>query len=502
VVEAAFRAIARAAELIDMRQHHGAHPRMGATDVCPLVPISGVSDDEAVEWARKLARRVGEELHIPVYLYEKAASQSGRRNLAHIRAGEYEGFAEKIKWPEWEPDFGPREFNPSAGQTAIGVRDFLIAYNVNLNTQSVRRANSVAFDVREKGRVRTEDGKPWGKPVLGPDDEPERLPGRCKAVKGIGWYVEEYGIAQVSMNLTDINATPLHIAFDECVESANRRGLRVTGSELVGLVPKRCLLEAGRYFLQKQNRSWGISEEELLHLAVKSLGLDELKPFDPKEKVIEYRIGEQLKGLVALSLRRFADLLASESPAPGGGSVAALCGALAASLGCMVANLSANKRGWDERVPEFSRWAEVAQELKDELLRLVDEDTEAFSQVLEAYRLPKGSDEEQAARSRGIEQANQKAARVPARVMETAVRCLDVLEEMVETGNPSSVTDAGVGALCAHTAIEGAALNVRVNLQGITDRAVSDELLAQAQDLVSKSRRARDRILQAVESKL
>src|SRR6266446_7377618 len=401
-VEAAFRGIQKASELIDMRKHKGAHPRMGATDVCPFIPVSNVSWEEAIECANRLVKRVGEELKIPVYLYEKAAKNKSRSNLALIRAGEYEGFAEKIKKPEWKPDFGPVKFNEKAGATAIGAREFLVAYNVNLNTKSVRRANSVAFDVREQGRFKTEDGTPSGKKVLDAKGKPVRIPGMLKHVKAIGWFVKEYGIAQVSMNLTNIEETPLHVAFDACVESAAKRGLRVTGSEIVGMVPKRSLTDAGRHFLRKQKWSEGASEEELIDLAVRSMGLSELKPFDPREKVIELKIESGSKSLVKMNLREYCNETLSDSPAPGGGSVAALMGALGASLGGMVANLSAGKRGWDDKLEYFSDWAVKAQQLKDELLSLVDEDTAAFNKVMEAFGLPKQSAEEKAARAAAL----------------------------------------------------------------------------------------------------
>jgi glutamate formiminotransferase/formiminotetrahydrofolate cyclodeaminase len=502
VAEAAFRAIRKASELIDMRKHKGAHPRMGATDVCPIIPISGISFEECVQVARKLGQRVGEELGIPVYLYEKAASAPYRSNLADIRAGEYEGFAEKIRQPEWRPDFGPSEFNLTAGGTVIGVRDFLIAYNVNLNTRSERRANSIAFDVREKGRTKTEDGTPNGKPVLGEDGEPIRIPGTCKAVKAIGWVVEEYGIAQVSMNLTDISVTPLHVAFDACVNSAHARGLRVTGSELVGLLPKKCLLDAGRYFLEKQQWSTGASEEELIHIAIKSMGLDELKPFDPKEKIIEYRIADTGKKLVDLNLRQFCNETASDSPAPGGGSVAALCGAVGASLGAMVANLSAGKRGWDDKLAFFSEWATKGQNLKDELLRLVDEDTQAFNRVMEAIKMPKGTDEEKAARAAALEAANKLAAETPFRVMQTAFSSYHLLATMADQGNPNSITDAGVGALCVHTAVAGAGLNVKINLGGIKDIAWRDDLRSRTDALLAQSDQYKAAIMAIVDSKM
>ena len=503
VIEAAFRAIQKAAALIDMRKHKGAHPRMGATDVCPLVPISGVSFEECVEYARRLGQRVGDELGIPVYLYEKASTAPNRKNLAVLRAGEYEGFAEKIYKEEWKPDFGPQEFNAKSGQSAIGVRDFLIAYNVNLNTKSVRRANSIAFDVRENGRVKTEDGTANGKPIIGNDGEPERVPGMLKSVKGIGWYVEEYGIAQVSMNLTDISITPLHKAFDACNESAFQRGLRVTGSEIVGLLPLKALLDAGRYFLRKQQWSEGASEEELIHIAVKSMGLSELYPFDPKEKIIEYKIADaQSRKLVKMNLREFCNETLSDSPAPGGGSVAALVGALGTSLGGMVANLSASKPGWDDRIEEFSDAAVQAQGIKDDLLRMVDEDTLAFNKVMEAIRMPKGTPEEREQRSAAIEFANQGAARVPLSVMEKAYEAYDLIRAMAQNGNPNSITDAGVGALCIHTCIEGASLNVRINLGGVKDVAVKNELAESVARILSESNNLKAEIMALVEEKM
>src|SRR5881409_159568 len=445
-VDAAFRGIKKAAELIDMRKHKSAHPRMGATDVCPFVPVSNVSWEEAIACAHQLARRVGDELNIPVYLYERAAKDKSRSNLSVIRAGEYEGFFEKIKDPVWKPDFGPSIFNEKSGATVVGARDFLVAYNVNLNTKAVRRANSVAFDVREQGRIKTEDGTPSGKPVLDAKGRPAHIPGMLKHVKAIGWFVEEYGIAQVSMNLTNIEETPLHVAFDACVESASKRGLRVTGSEIVGMVPKKCLVDAGRYFLRKQKWSEGASEEELIDIAVRSMGLSELKPFDPKEKVIELKIESDSKSLVKMNLREFCNETLSDSPAPGGGSVAALMGALGASLGGMVANLSAGKRGWDDQLEYFSVWAVKAQQLKDELLSLVDEDTGAFDKVIDAFALPKESAEEKAARSAAIESATKYAAEVPLKVMETASKSYELLSEMADKGNPASVSDVGVGA--------------------------------------------------------
>ncbi len=504
VVEGAFRGIKKAAELIDMRKHSGAHPRMGATDVCPFVPVSDVSWDEAIACANRLAARVGEELKIPVYLYERAAKDRARANLAVIRAGEYEAFAAKIKQPAWKPDYGPQSLNQTAGVTAIGARDFLIAYNVNLNTRSVRRANSVAFDVRENGRVKTDDGTPAGKPVLDDNGEPVRVPGLLKHVKAIGWYVEEYGIAQVSMNLTNIEETPLHVAFDACAESASKRGLRATGSEIVGMLPKKCLLDAGRYFLRKQNWSEGAAEEELIDIAVRSMGLSELKPFVAAEKIIELKIAAQSKqkSLVALNLRQFCNETLSDSPAPGGGSVAALMGALAVSLGGMVANLSAGKRGWEEQLRCFSDRAVQAQQLKDELLRLVDEDTAAFNQVMAAFGLAKQSAEEKAARSAAIESANKYAAEVPLHVIETASQGYDLLHEMAEKGNPASISDVGVGLLAVRACIEGAAMNVRINLGSLKDAGFKSRLLEKLSALVTASESRFEAARNLVEAKL
>jgi glutamate formiminotransferase / formiminotetrahydrofolate cyclodeaminase len=503
-VEAAFRAIKKAAELIDMRKHKGAHPRMGATDVCPFIPVSNVSWEEAIECANRLGKRVGEELKIPVYLYEKAAKDRLRSNLSVIRAGEYEGFFEKIKQPKWKPDFGPAVFNETSGATVIGVRDFLVAYNVNLNTKSVRRATSVAFDVREQGRVKTEDGTPSGKPVLDSNGEPVRIPGMLKHVKAIGWFVKEYGVAQVSMNLTNIEETPLHVAFDACVESAARRGLRVTGSEIVGMVPKKCLVDAGRYFLRKQRWSEGASQEELIDIAIRSMGLSELKPFDPKEKVIELKIesAEQKPSLAKMNLHDFCNETLSDSPAPGGGSVAALMGALGASLGGMVANLSAGKRGWDDRLEYFSDWAVKAQQLKDELLSLVDEDTAAFNKVMDAFGLPKESAEEKAARTAAIEEATKRAAEVPLKVMQTASRSYGLLTEMGENGNPASISDVGVGALATRACIDGAALNVRINLGQLKDEKFKTDLQEKVRTISADSEAQFKKITQVVEAKL
>jgi len=502
-VEAAFRGIQKAAELIDMRKQHGAHPRMGATDVCPFIPVSNVSWEEAIDCAKRLGKRVGEELKIPVYLYEKAAKDPARSNLSVIRSGEYEGFCEKIKDPAWKPDFGPAVFNQNSGATVIGARDFLVAYNVNLNTKAVRRATSVAFDVRENGRVKTEDGTPYGKPVLDAAGEPVRVPGLLKHVKAIGWYVEEYGMAQVSMNLTNLDETPLHAAFDACNEAASKRGLRVTGSEVVGMLPKKCLVEAGKYFLRKQKWSEGASEEELIAIAIRSMGLDELKPFDPKERIIELKMETAAKkSLVKMDLRQFCNETLSDSPAPGGGSVAALMGALGVSLGGMVANLSAGKRGWDDKIQYFSDWAVKAQQLKDELLFLVDEDTAAFNKVMEAFALPKESAEEKATRSTAIQLANKYAAEIPLRVMETASRSYQLLAEMGDQGNPASISDVGVGLLAVRACIDGAALNVRINLAGLKDEELKSSLQESVRRIRAASESEFQKISKLVETKI
>ena len=503
-VEAAFRGIKKAAELIDMPKHKGAHPRMGATDVCPFIPVNNVSWEEAIESANRLGKRVGEELQIPVYLYERAAREKSRANLAAIRAGEYEGFFEKIKQPEWKPDFGPAVFSEKSGATVIGVRDFLIAYNVNLNTKSVRRATSVAFDVREQGRVKTEDGTPSGKAVLDTHGEPVRVPGMLKHVKAIGWFVKEYGVAQVSMNLTNIEETPLHAAFDACVESAAKRGLRVTGSEIVGMVPKKSLVDAGRYFLRKQQWSEGVSEEELIEIAVRSMGLGELKPFVPKEKVIELKIASAtpVSSLAELKMREFCNETLSDSPAPGGGSVAALMGALGASLGGMVANLSAGKRGWDDKIEYFSDWAVKAQRLKDDLLSLVDEDTNAFNKVMDAFGLSRDSADEKAARAAAIERATKHAAEVPLKVMETAAKSYELLSQMAGTGNPASISDVGVGTLATRACIEGAAMNVRINLGQLKDEKFKSARRQKVQEICVDSEAQFKRINEVVESKI
>lgn len=503
VVEGAFHGIRKAAELIDMRTHKGAHPRMGATDVCPLIPVSGISMEEVVGYAQKLAARVGDELNIPVFLYEAAASTPERKNLATIRAGEYEGLEKKLRDPDWKPDYGPAKFSAQSGATVIGVRDFLIAYNVNLNTSSVRRTNSVAFDVREKGRVKREGDKLTGAIIRDEDGNPERIPGMCKGVKAIGWYIEEYGIAQISMNLTNISETTLHEAFEACRKSARKRGLRVTGSELVGLVPLKVMLDAGNYYLRQQKRSLGIPEREIIHFAVKSLGLDELGPFDPDQKIIEYRIRETTEQkLVALNVTDFAHRTASESPTPGGGSVAAYIGALGASLGTMVANLSAHKRGWDNRWEKFSDWAVRGEKLKSRLLELVDADTEAFNLVMKAFRMPKNTEEEKAQRRKQIESATRGAIEVPLEVMRVSSQAFEVLRAMAKEGLPSSVSDAGVGATAVRAAIYGAFLNVRINMPGITDEEYKHRTMEEADALRKNADREEEEILAIVTQNL
>ena len=497
VIEAAFQAIKKASELIDMSKHSGEHPRMGATDVCPLIPISGITMEETAAYAHELGKRVGESLQIPVFMYEAAATSPDRQNLAIIRAGEYEGMAAKLKDPKWHPDYGTNIFNERAGATVIGARDFLVAYNVNLNTTSVRRANSVAFDVRENGRIKTDAN---GKNVLDTSGEPIRIPGACKSVKAIGWYIEEYGIAQISMNLTNINETPLHIAFDACCQSAQGRGLRVTGSELVGLVPKSVLIDAGKHFLKQQKRSVGISEKELIHIAVRTLGLDELSPFDPSKKVIEYLLEDKSSHpLVQKNLIDFANETASESPAPGGGSISAYVGALGISLGTMVANLSSHKVGWDDKVDYFSDIADEGQKLKDTLLDLVDADTHAFNKIMDAIRMPKASDEEKVARKVAMHAATVGAIEVPLKVMNVSLDSMNILKEMAENGNPNSVSDAGVGALCARTAVEGAALNVKINCSGFDDKAYVADALSQADNMLQRAKKMEREIIEIVE---
>lgn len=491
VSEAAFRAIKKASEVIDMRHHTGEHPRMGATDVCPMIPIAGVTMEECVEYARALAKRVGDELGIPVYCYENAAFSPERKNLANCRQGEYEGLAKKFEKTEWKPDFGPSVFNAlvaQTGATAIGARDFLIAINYNLNTTSTRRANAIAYDVREKGRKKREGNPITGKVVKDANGNDVWTPGSLKGCKAIGWYIEEYGVAQVSMNVTDINATPVHIAFDEVVSKAAARGVRVTGSEIVGLVPKKVLIDAGKYFLAKQQRSAGIAEEEIIKIAVKSMGLDDLRPFDPKEKVIEYLIeGEGSKKLVDLTCRGFALETASESTAPGGGSVSALMGSLGAALGTMVANLSSHKPGWDDRWQYFAEWAEKGQKIIEEMLYLVDEDTNSFKRILDAFGLPKGSESEKEARSKAIQEATLYATEIPLRTMQVAYSAFDLAEAMVKEGNPNSVSDAGVGALALRAAVFGGYMNVRINSSDLKDREKAAKLVKEAQQIMDKA---------------
>ena len=507
VVEAAFAGVRRAAELIDMRHHKGAHPRMGATDVLPLIPISGITLEECAELARTLARRIADELRIPTYCYEASALRPERRNLAVCRAGEYEALPEKLAHADTAPDFGARPFDEGVartGATTVGARDFLIAVNFNLNTTSTRRANAIAFDVREKGRPVREGNPITGKIVKDAEGNPVMRPGTLKATKAIGWYIEEYGIAQVSMNITDISVTPLHVAFDEVCRKADARGVRVTGTEIVGLVPKRALLEAGRYFLRKQHRSTGIAEEEIIRLAVKSMGLDDLKPFDPKEKVIEYLLEaeDQKKRLIDLTCKGFAAETASESPAPGGGSISAYMGALGAALGTMVANLSSHKAGWDDRWEEFSDWADRGQALLAELLHLVDEDTEAFNRIMAVFAMPKSTDEEKAARSAALQEATLYATEVPLRTMKAAVRVFPLVRAMAETGNPNSVSDAGVGALAARSAVLGACLNVKINAAGLKDRSKAEALVAEAEAIAAEAVRLEAEMLAIVEEKI
>jgi glutamate formiminotransferase/formiminotetrahydrofolate cyclodeaminase len=500
IVEAAFRGIQKAGELIDMSKHSGEHPRMGATDVCPFIPISGISMEETSKYAQQLAQRVGEELHIPVYLYEAAQSNKNRSNLSIIRAGEYEGFFKKIKLPEWKPDFGPVEMDAKRGATVIGARDFLVAYNINLNTTSTRRANAIAFDVREAGRTQ-KDGK--GNAVKDANGNPIVIPGKLKSVKAIGWFIEEYGVAQISMNLTNISVTPVHIAFDEVCKSAESRGIRVTGSELVGLIPLNALLNAGKYFLKKQQRSIGVSEKELIKIAVKSLGLDELAPFKPEERIIEYLLRENDgKCLVNMSLTEFADETASESPAPGGGSISAYMGAMGVALATMVANLSSHKRGWDDRWEEFSAHAEKGQHIQQEFIRLVDEDTDAFNQIMNAFGLPKSTEEEKAARTTAIQEATKNAMLVPYRVIEQAHQAMPLAKLMAEIGNPNSVSDAGVGALALRSAAIGAYLNVKINAGGLHDEHFKNTLLSKADKLVEQVKAMESEVLVVVAGKI
>ena len=491
VIEAAYKAIKKAGELIDMSKHKGEHPRMGATDVCPLIPIANITMDETAQYAQQLAKRVGEALNIPVYLYEAAQPDTTRNNLSVIRAGEYEGFFKKIKEPKWKPDFGPAEFDAKRGGTVIGARDFLVAYNINLNTTSTRRANAIAFDVREAGRNMEVDGKKVNQP------------GTLKSVKAIGWYIEEYGVAQISMNLTNINITPVHIAFDEVCNKATARGIRVTGSELVGLIPLKAMTDAGKYFLQKQQRSTGVSEKELIKIAIKSMGLDELGPFKPEERIIEYMLANPASSkLISMTLTDFANETASESPAPGGGSISAYVGALGISLATMVANLSSHKRGWDERWQEFSDWAEKGEQYKNELLKLVDADTAAFNKIMEAFALPKATDGEKAIRTEAIQAATKYAIEIPFKVMETAYASMQVIKAMVINGNPNSVTDAGVGALCARAAVIGAFMNVRINASGYNDKIFTNNIITSASEIEDDAIALETEILKLVDEKI
>ena len=504
VLEAAFRAVKKAAELIDMRHHSGAHPRMGATDVCPLIPVSGITLEECATLARKLAERIATELRVPCYCYEAAAFTPERRNLAVCRQGEYEGLAERVNTEGEKPDFGARAFDEGVartGCTAVGARDFLIAVNYNLNTTSTRRANAIAFDVREKGRPKREGGSPIGKPLKDEQGNTIMLPGTLKGTKAIGWFIDEYGIAQVSINITDINPTPLHVAFDEVCRAAQARGIRVTGTEIVGLIPKRTLIDAGKYFLEKQQRSTGIPEADIINIAIHSMGLDDLKPFNPREKVIEYLLEDAERTgnrLIDLTVDEFANETSRESPAPGGGTISAYMGMLAASLGTMVANLSSHKAGWDDQWNKFSQWADQGQAIMAELRHLVDEDTDAFNLIMTAFGMPKKTEEEKAARTAAIQEATLYATQVPLRTMKASYRAFDICRAMVQEGNPNSVTDAGVGTLAARAAVLGAGLNVKINAASLKDRAVADSLVAEANELIEKAKQAEEEIMQLI----
>lgn len=507
VMEAAFRCVQKAAQLIDMRHHHGAHPRMGATDVCPLIPVSGITLEECAELARKLAERIATELKVPCYCYEAAARTPERKNLAICRKGEYEGLQERMTVEKEAPDFGARPWDEGvarSGCTAVGARDFLIATNFNLNTTSTRRANAIAFDVREKGRPQREGGSPVGKPMKDANGKTIMIPGTLKGTKAIGWYIDEYEIAQVSMNITDINVTPLHVAFDEVSRCAQNRGVRVTGTEIVGLIPKRTLIDAGKYFLKKQQRSTGIPENDIIKIAIKSMGLDDLKEFNPREKVIEFLLEDAQKSekLIDLTVKGFADETSRESPAPGGGTISAYMGALGAALGTMVANLSSHKAGWDARWEEFSNWADKGQMVQAELMMLVDEDTEAFNRIMEAFGLPKGTDEEKAARSAAIQAATLFATEVPLHTMKASYKVFEICKAMAEEGNPNSVSDAGVGVLAARAAVLGAGLNVKINAAGLKDRATADKLVGEANELIKKANEQEAEIMKIVEEKL
>ncbi|MCD4681949.1 MAG: glutamate formimidoyltransferase [Bacteroidales bacterium] len=504
--EAAFRVVKKASELIDMSKHSGAHPRFGATDVCPLVPVANITMDETVEYARALGKRIGEEMKIPVYNYEFAAFKPERKNLATCRAGEYEALKDRIVTPEWKPDFGPAEFNASVaktGVTAVGARNFLVAYNTNLNTTSTRRANAIAFDVRERGRTKREGDPVTGKIVKDEKGKPVMIPGMLKSVKAIGWFIEEYGVAQISMNLTDITVTSVHEAFDAVVKSADSRGIRVTGSELVGVIPLKAMLDAGKHYLRKQKRSIGIPDRELIKIAVKSLGLDELAPFDPDKKIIEYILEDKSqKKLVDMTVEEFANETASESPAPGGGSISAVMGALGASLGTMVANLSSHKRGWDDRWEEFSDWAEKGKYYQDELLKMVDEDTNAFNKIMDAFGLPKKSEEDQATRNKAIQDATKYAIEIPFKVMQLCYESMEVNKAMAEFGNPNSVSDAGVGAIAALAGVKGAFLNVKINASDLDDKAFVKEIISKGSKLLKDAATKQKEILNIVEEKL
>jgi len=505
VMEAAIKGMKKAKELIDMTKHTGAHPRFGATDVCPLVPVSNITMKETVEYAHQLAERAGKELNYPIYCYESAALKPERKNLAYVRSGEYEALKKKLQQEEWKPDFGPATFVPETGATAISARNFLVAFNVNLNTTSTRRANAIAFDVRERGRVKREGHPITGKVVLDQNGKKVMTPGSLKSVKAIGWFIEEYGIAQISMNLTDISITSVHKAYDEVFEKALARGIRVTGSELVGVIPLNAMLEAGKYFLRKQGRSLGISNDELIKIAIKSMGLDDLKPFDPKKNIIEYLLadGEDNK-LIDLNLTEFANETASESPAPGGGSISAYVGALGVSLGTMVANLSSHKPGvnWEDQWEKYSEQAEKGQKLKDQLLQLVDEDTNAFNKIMDAIRLPKSSDEEKQIRLKAIEDASKYAIEVPFLVMEKSLESMEVIKAMAEYGNPNSVSDAGVGALCARTAVMGAFLNVKINCADLGDKAFVENMLTKGAEVENKANALEQEILKITNEKI
>ena len=505
VIDAAFLLVKTAQENIDMSTHKGEHPRMGATDVCPLVPISNISMQETVEWAQKLAKKIGNELGIPVYCYEEAATKPERKNLANCRSGEYEAMSKKIETKEWKPDYGPDKFNETvkkSGVTAVGARDFLIAYNVNLNTTSTRRANSIAFDIREAGRIKREGGKLDGKIIKDKKGNPLREPGMFKSVKGIGWFIKEYNIAQISYNLTDINVSPLHLVFDKTCEQATKKGIRVTGSELIGLVPKKVLIDAGEYFLNKQKRSLGVPESEIINIAVKSLGLDDLFDFNPKERIIEYLIEEPKEKLSSLSLTDFANETSSESPAPGGGSISAYCGTLAASLTTMVANLSSHKRGWDDRWEFFSDWAKKGLDVQNELIDLVDKDTDAFNQIIESIRLPKVTEEEIKKRNEAISKATKNAILVPLSIMEKAYDCMKITKEMALHGNPNSISDAGVASLCAIAAIKGGLLNVKINCKDFDDLKFIESINKKTDTIIKKSKKLEIEIMNIVEEKL